>query len=149
VLSPILKFVPKGALFGVFLFMGLSSISGNQLFDRLFLWAQFDTSTYPRLPYVTRTTTSRLHKFTFVQFMGLVILYALKAVKQTAIAFPFFIALLVFVLKALPWYFSAKELEVLDADEDLPPDPEPKINNVEKANVPLDEVEEPEQKVEV
>lgn len=149
VLSPILKFVPKGALFGVFLFMGLSSISGNQLFDRLFLWAQFDTSTYPRLPYVTRTTTSRLHKFTFVQFMGLVILYALKAVKQTAIAFPFFIALLVFVRKTLPWYFSAKELEVLDADEDLPPDPEPKINNTEKANVPLDEVVEPEQKEEV
>merc|ERR1711968_320406 len=80
-------------------------------------------------------------------FMGLVILYALKAVKQTAIAFPFFIALSVFVRKALPWYFSAKELEVLDADEDLPPDPEPKINDVEKANVPLDEIEEPEQKM--
>jgi len=106
--------------------MGLSSIAGNQLFDRVFLWSQFDPSTYPRLPYVTRTTTRRLHLFTFIQFLGLAILYALKTVKQTAIVFPFFIALLVFVRKALPCCFSQKELEVLDADEELPPEAESK-----------------------
>jgi hypothetical protein len=132
-LSGILKYVPNGALFGVFLFMGLSSIAGNQLFDRVFLWSQFDPSTYPRLPYVTRTTTRRLHLFTFIQFLGLAILYALKTVKQTAIVFPFFIALLVFVRKALPCCFSQKELEVLDADEELPPEPESK--EVEKVDV--------------
>merc|ERR1711912_116206 len=48
VLSGILKFVPNGALF------------------RVFLWSQFDPSTYPRFPYVTRTTTSRLHLYTFI-----------------------------------------------------------------------------------
>merc|ERR1712118_286545 len=106
--------------------MGLSSIPGNQLFERLFLWLQFDPKTYPRLPYVTRTTTRQLHLFTFIQFMCLAILYGLKAVKQTAMVFPFFIALLVFVRKGLVKYFSKEELEVLDAEEDLPPDAQPK-----------------------
>merc|ERR1712232_360332 len=95
------------------------------LFDRLFLWTQFDPKTYPRLPYVTRTTNRQLHLFTFIQFMCLAILYALKAVKETAIVFPFFIAILVFVRKGLVKYFSRDELEALDNDEDLLPDPEP------------------------
>jgi hypothetical protein len=124
-LAGALKYVPSGATFGVFLFMGISSMPGNQLFDRLFLWAQFDPETYPRLPYVTRTTNRKLHLFTFIQFMCLAILYALKTVKETAIAFPFFIAILVFVRKGLVKYFSRDDLEVLDNDEDLLPDPEP------------------------
>merc|ERR1712100_1013682 len=89
--------------------------------------------TYPRLPYVTRVKTRRLHLFTFIQFLCLAILYGLKAVKQTAIVFPFFIALLVFVRKALPCCFSQKELDVLDADEELSPEPESK--EVEKVDV--------------
>jgi hypothetical protein len=124
-LSGILKYVPKGVLFGVFLYMGVTSITGNQLFERIFLWAQFDPKTYPRLPYVTRVTTSRLHKFTFIQFVCLAILYGLKAMRQTAMVFPFFIASLVFVRKALDRVFTKEELAVLDAEEDLPPEPAP------------------------
>merc|ERR1719316_2237928 len=107
-LSGVLKYVPTGALFGVFLFMGLSSIAGNQLFDRIFLWTQFDPRTYPRLPYVTRITTRRLHLFTLIQFICLAILYGLKAVKRTAMVFPFFIALLVYVRKGLGRYFTGE-----------------------------------------
>merc|ERR1719473_2362421 len=121
-----MKYIPNGALLGVFMFMGFSSIPGNQLFDRMFLWGKFDPRTYPRLPYVTRMPTGRLHKFTFIQVICLAILYALKAVKSTAMVFPFFIALLVFVSKGLGKFFSQEELEVLDAEEDLPPDAQPK-----------------------
>merc|ERR1712046_507675 len=122
----VMKYIPNGALFGVFMFMGFSSIPGNQLFDRMFLWGKFDSRTYPRLPYVTRMPTGRLHKFTLIQFVCLAILYALKSVKSTAMVFPFFIALLVFVRKGLVKLFSEEELEVLDAEEDLPPDAQPK-----------------------
>jgi len=123
-LSGALKYVPKGVLFGVFLFMGVTSVAGNQLFDRIFLWTRFDSRTYPRLPYVTRITTRRLHLFTFIQFICLAVLYGLKAVKQTAMVFPFFIALLVFVRKGLARYFTKEELYVLDAEDELAPDPE-------------------------
>merc|ERR1711912_103770 len=95
---------------------GFSSIPGNQLFDRMFLWGKFDSRTYPRLPYVTRMPTGRLHMFTFIQFICLAILYALKAVKSTAMVFPFFIALLVFVRKGLVKFFTPEELEVPDAE---------------------------------
>merc|ERR1712046_570790 len=122
----VMKYIPNGALFGVFMFMGFSSIPGNQLFDRTFLWGKFDARTYPRLPYVTRMPTGRLHMFTFIQFICLAILYALKVVKSTAMVFPFFIALLVFVRKGLVKFFSQEELEVLDAEEDLPPDAQTK-----------------------
>mmetsp|Transcript_39232 Transcript_39232/g.68150 ORF Transcript_39232/g.68150 Transcript_39232/m.68150 type:complete len:694 (+) Transcript_39232:118-2199(+) len=123
-LSTCLKYVPKGVLFGVFLYMGVTSVTGNQLFDRIFLWFKFDPQTYPRLPYVTRIKTRRLHAFTFIQFLCLVILYALKAEKNTAMVFPFFIAFLIFVRKGLNRFFTKKELAVLDADEELPPDVE-------------------------
>jgi len=124
-ISRCLQYVPKGALFGVFLFMGMTSITGNQLFERMFLWANFEPKTYPRLPYVTRIGTGRLHLFTLIQFVCLAILYGLKAVKQTAMVFPFFIALLIFVRKGLSRVFTEAELSVLDAEEELAPDPEP------------------------
>jgi hypothetical protein len=147
-LSGVLKYVPKGVLFGVFLYMGVTSITGNQLFERIFLWAQFDSKTYPRLPYVTRVATSRLHKFTFIQFVCLAILYGLKAMKQTAMVFPFFIASLVFVRKGLDRVFTEKELDVLDAEEDLPPEPAPPAKDAPELKVgtivPKEEPEMPE-----
>jgi hypothetical protein len=122
--APVLRFVPKSVLFGVFLYMGVTSMVGIQLFDRLWLYFNFDPATYPRLPYVTRTTTSRLHLFTAIQVLMLGILYGLKSIKQTAVAFPFFIALLVpFRTVLLPKIFTAEELDCLDNHDDLPPDP--------------------------
>jgi hypothetical protein len=50
-------------------------------------------------------------------------LYTLKQV--AGVAFPFFIALLIFVRKWQVKLFTQDELEVLDAEVDLPPDPEP------------------------
>jgi hypothetical protein len=136
-LSSYLKYVPKGVLFGVFLFMGMTSVTGNQLFARIFLWARFDPKTYPRFQYVTRIQTHRLHLFTFIQFFCLAILYGLKALKQTAMVFPFFIAFLVFVRKGLGKIFTKKELGVLDAEEELPPEPakpeEPQLGKAQPA----------------
>jgi hypothetical protein len=137
-LSSILKYVPKGVLFGVFLYMGITSIAGNQLFDRVFLLMNWEPTTYPRLPYVTRLTTKRLHMYTIIQFLCLAILYTLKSIKSTAIAFPFFIGLLIFVRRGLGWIFTKAEFDVLDAEDDLPPDPpapalaEPDLEELER-----------------
>merc|ERR1719199_1493142 len=50
--SPILKELPQAVLYGVFLFMGVSTISGNALFDRMSLWLIWDTSKYPSFPFI-------------------------------------------------------------------------------------------------
>eukprot|EP00931_Biecheleriopsis_adriatica_P055417 TRINITY_DN3275_c0_g1_i1.p1 TRINITY_DN3275_c0_g1~~TRINITY_DN3275_c0_g1_i1.p1 ORF type:complete len:578 (+),score=102.42 TRINITY_DN3275_c0_g1_i1:56-1789(+) len=125
-MAPVLKFIPKGVLFGVFLYMGVTSMPGNQLFERMYLWSIWDVGAYPRFRYVTRVNISRLHLFTFIQVVMLAILYALKANKDTAVAFPFFIALLIFIRRWLRFIFTKAELKELDAHEDLPPDPLPK-----------------------
>jgi hypothetical protein len=139
-LSSVLRNVPKGVLFGVFLYMGITSIAGNQLFDRVFLLMNFEPRTYPRLPYVTRLKIERLHAYTGIQFVCLAILFALKSVKSTAVAFPFFIALLVFIRRALSKIFTPEELAVLDAEDDLPPDPEHKKDEAADAKFEVDDL---------
>ena len=52
-LGPVLKFVPFAVLFGVFLYMGVSGIAGNQLFDRIFLMLQ-PVKHHPSVSYVRR-----------------------------------------------------------------------------------------------
>ena len=55
-LSAFLKLVPFPVLFGVFLYMGISSIGGIQLFDRLFLLFK-PVKHHPNVSYVRRVCT--------------------------------------------------------------------------------------------
>ena len=54
-LSPLLKLVPYAVLFGVFLYMGVSSINGIQLFDRLSLLLT-PVKHHPSVSYVRRVS---------------------------------------------------------------------------------------------
>lgn len=52
-MGPILSRIPLAVLFGIFLYMGVTSLSGIQLFDRVLLL--FKPSKYhPDVPYVKR-----------------------------------------------------------------------------------------------
>jgi len=116
-LAPWLKYLPKAVLYGVFLYMGVSSLNGNELFERLVLWAIWDTRKYPHYPYLLRVSIKRVHIFTALQAFGLAVLYALKSIKQVAVVFPFFIAFLACVRPCFGKYFTKDELEALDGDE--------------------------------
>lgn len=118
VLASILKYVPKPVLLGVFLFMGVSSLNGNELFERLHLWAIWDTSKFPKYSYVKTVAPAKIHKFTFLQLVCLCILYAFKSIKQVAVVFPFFIASLVFIRWSFARIFTEEELEALDGHAD-------------------------------
>merc|ERR1712084_177931 len=61
VLAGVLQYVPKPVLLGVFLFMGVSSLNGNELFERLYLWAIWDSSMYPKYSYVKTVAANRIH----------------------------------------------------------------------------------------
>merc|ERR1711988_1215557 len=117
-LAPCLKYLPKAVLYGVFLFMGVSSLNGNELFERLGLWAIWDTSKYPQYPYLHKVSVKRVHIFTALQAVGLAVLYTLKSIKEAAVVFPFFIAFLAIVRLCFGRLFTSKELQALDGDEE-------------------------------
>ncbi|CAJ1388132.1 unnamed protein product [Effrenium voratum] len=113
-MAPVLKFLPRAVLQGVFFYMGIASLTGNNLFDRLFLWMIWDSSKYPQYNYIQKLPIKRVHLYTFVQVVCLAILYGLKAIKETSVVFPFFMASLAIIRKALKYMFTAEELQLLD-----------------------------------
>lgn len=57
-MEPILKMIPMAALFGIFLYMGVTSLNGIQLWDRILLL--FVPKKYhPDEPYATRVRISQ------------------------------------------------------------------------------------------
>merc|ERR1711862_738066 len=120
VLAGLLKFVPTPVLLGVFLFMGVSSMNGNELFERMFLWTIWESAKYPRYPYITSVATNRIHVFTVLQMLCLGVLYALKSLPGISVIFPFFIASLVFIRWSFSRIFTEEELEALDGHADEP-----------------------------
>lgn len=112
---PWLKLIPMSVLFGLFLFMGIASMSGNQMFERLRLWVM-DPARYPTHYYLRAVPTKVVHKYTAVQVVCLGVLWTVKA-SALGILFPLFIALLVPVRMRMDRHFQDEHLALLDAEE--------------------------------
>lgn len=54
-MEPILKLIPMSALFGIFLYMGVTSLNGIQLWDRMLLLL-IPKKYHPDEPYATRVS---------------------------------------------------------------------------------------------
>jgi hypothetical protein len=121
---PWLKLIPMSVLFGLFLFMGIASMAGNQLFERLRLWVM-DPESYPTHYYLRAVPKTTVHKFTAVQVVCLSVLWVVKA-SVLGILFPLFIALLVPVRMRMDKYFHDEHLALLDAEE-MPEEEEQRI----------------------
>ncbi len=115
-LLPYLRIIPMPVLYGLFLFMGVVSMSGNQLFERLALWGM-DRKRYPVTHYIRNVPKSVIHKFTLLQAGCLAVLWFVKT-SPLAILFPLFIALLVPIRLFANRLFKADHLNALDTEED-------------------------------
>eukprot|EP00095_Tigriopus_kingsejongensis_P009937 maker-scaffold1000_size72005-snap-gene-0.9 protein:Tk09937 transcript:maker-scaffold1000_size72005-snap-gene-0.9-mRNA-1 annotation:"anion exchange" len=111
-LAPALKLVPFAVLFGVFLYMGVSSINGIQMFDRIAL-ILMPVKHHPQVSYVRRVKTWKMHLFTILQVLGLVVLWVVKST-QLALFFPFFVVAMIPYRLSLKFLFSTRELDALD-----------------------------------
>ena len=131
-LTPVLKHVPMAVLYGVFLYMGVTSLAGVQvgvfihiyiyLFLSLFLSLSLSLSlsqclknhmsipplfNYDYLQFVQRITillmpqkgqpdyiflrhveTKRVHTFTFIQIICMLLMWVTKSIKSISILFP-------------------------------------------------------------
>jgi hypothetical protein len=115
-LLPLIKAIPMGVLFGLFLYMGFSTLNGTDFFERMRLWAT-DRNLYPQTHYVRNVPRRTIHIFTLIQLSCLLVLWVLKS-SPLGILFPLLIALLVPLRLSLERWFEVQHLAVLDADED-------------------------------
>lgn len=115
---PLLQYIPMATLYGIFLFMGFSSLRGIQFIDRLGYWLM-DSALYPINHYTRRVPTRTIHLFTLVQLVCLIVLCIINVIPYgpVQILFPIFIALLVPVRAILGRFFEPDHLAFLDADE--------------------------------
>ncbi|XP_057687395.1 electrogenic sodium bicarbonate cotransporter 4 isoform X1 [Corythoichthys intestinalis] len=126
-LAPILKFIPMPVLYGVFLYMGVASLSGIQFWDRIKLY-MMPSKHQPDLSYLRHVPLRRVHLFTLVQIVCLAVLWILKST-FLAIIFPVMILGLMVVRKMLDMVFSQHDLAWLD---DLLPEKEKKKKDDDK-----------------
>ncbi|XP_044062783.1 sodium bicarbonate cotransporter 3 isoform X2 [Siniperca chuatsi] len=107
-----LKFIPMPVLYGVFLYMGVSSLKGIQLFDRIKLFGM-PAKHQPDLIYLRYVPLWKVHVFTVVQLSCLIVLWIIKA-SAAAVVFPMMVLALVFIRKLLDFCLTKRELSWLD-----------------------------------
>ncbi len=115
-------YIPMAVLFGLFLYMGFTSLGGNQFIERLMLWIT-DPKFYPKNHYTRNVPHHYIHKFTLVQLVCFVVLWVLKA-SILGILFPLMIAALVPIAIFLKRFFPEAYLLILSAEEEPPEDEE-------------------------
>jgi MFS superfamily sulfate permease-like transporter len=123
-IMPIISMIPHAVLSGTFLYMGVSGLGDNGLFDRACgmlmepalrpaLWSG-GTEKPDWAQQVTRYTLTQLACVTVIFIISLNCFLGLNG-PPISIAFPFFIAALVPIReKILPKFLSEEELEILD-----------------------------------
>ncbi|XP_075443101.1 sodium bicarbonate cotransporter 3 isoform X2 [Ascaphus truei] len=126
-MTSVLKFIPMPVLYGVFLYMGASSLKGIQFFDRIKLF-WMPAKHQPDLIYLRYVPLWKVHVFTVIQLTCLVLLWVIKA-SAAAVVFPMMVLALVFIRKLLDFFFTNRELSYLD---DLMPESKKKKEDDKK-----------------
>ncbi|XP_068119268.1 band 3 anion transport protein isoform X2 [Hyperolius riggenbachi] len=115
-MEPVLSLIPLAVLFGIFLYMGVTSLNGIQLFDRILLMLK-PPKYHPKEPYVTRVKTWRMHLFTLIQVICLASL-CVVIFTPASLALPFVLILTVPIRRFLmAKIFTNLELKCLDSDD--------------------------------
>ncbi|MDH5399387.1 MAG: sodium bicarbonate transporter family protein [Cyclobacteriaceae bacterium] len=109
-------YIPMPVLFGLFLFMGLASLAGNQFFERMMLWVT-DPKLYPESHYLKIVPPKQIHRFTIIQFLCFVVLWVLKT-SAIGILFPLMIGALVPIRLFASRFFERKHIEALIAEDE-------------------------------
>ncbi|XP_049420756.1 anion exchange protein 2b isoform X1 [Epinephelus fuscoguttatus] len=119
VIGDLLRQIPLAVLFGIFLYMGVMSLNGIQLTERMMLLLM-PPKYHPDHTYVRKVRTLRMHLFTCIQVLCLAVLWAVMST-QASLAFPFVLLLTIPVkVYLLRHIFNAREMACLDADDAEP-----------------------------
>ncbi|XP_041073810.1 sodium bicarbonate transporter-like protein 11 isoform X2 [Polyodon spathula] len=112
-----LQWIPKPVLYGLFLYIALTSIDGNQLCDRMALLLKEQTS-YPPTHYIRKVPQRKIHYFTGLQMLQLLVLctFGMYPLPYMKMIFPLTMIILIPVRNyLLPKIIEAKYLDIIDA----------------------------------
>lgn len=110
----ILGLIPQACLHGLFIFMAISSLPGNELWDRFILLISEPALRKSTHDFYRAVKFQTITKFTRIQLFAVVLIYAVT-LTPLAMTFPLFIAALVYIrIKILPKYFDKEDLNNLD-----------------------------------
>ncbi|XP_031415847.1 anion exchange protein 3 isoform X3 [Clupea harengus] len=120
VMTDLLRIIPLAVLFGIFLYMGVTSLTGIQLYERITLMVT-PAKHHPDHLYVTKVKTWRMNMFTIIQLLCIVLLWVVKST-VASLAFPFILIMTVPLRRLiLSRIFEERELQALDGDDDESP----------------------------
>ncbi|XP_067836909.1 sodium bicarbonate transporter-like protein 11 isoform X1 [Heptranchias perlo] len=113
-----LQWIPKPVLYGLFLYVSVTSIDGCQFFERLALLFKEQTS-YPPTHYIRRVPQRKIHYFTGLQVIEIVILcgFGMAPLPYLKMIFPpIMLAMVPVRCHILPKIIEAKYLDAMDAE---------------------------------
>ncbi|XP_077388420.1 solute carrier family 4 member 11-like isoform X2 [Festucalex cinctus] len=112
-----LQWIPKPVLYGLFLYIAATSLDGNQMVDRMALLLKEQTA-YPPTHYIRRVPQRKVHYFTGLQMIQLIILcaFGMYPLPYMKMVFPLLMILLVPVRTSLlPRMIDPKYLDIMDS----------------------------------
>ncbi|KAJ8336228.1 hypothetical protein SKAU_G00395710 [Synaphobranchus kaupii] len=112
-----LQWIPKPVLYGLFLYIALTSIDGNQMCDRMALLLKEQTS-YPPTHYIRKVPQRKIHYFTALQMLQLIVLcaFGMYPLPYMKMIFPLLMILLIPIRNSLlPKIIEAKYLDIIDS----------------------------------
>jgi hypothetical protein len=114
----VLKLLPLPVLYGIFLFMGLSSLVGMQMWTRFTLFFM-QPSKYPETVYTKYMQRGRIHKYTLIQKVFFGLIFFVQNYAPIRIDFPLMTFLCIpACLFLLPRIFEGWELLLVDSDDE-------------------------------
>jgi hypothetical protein len=114
----VLEYIPLPVLYGVFLFMGLSSLPSIQFWQRILFFMK-QPAKWPSTPYTDYMRKVRINKYTVMQLIFFALVFAVQNIKAIAIAFPLMTFLCIPArLFLLPKIFEGWELVLLDGEDE-------------------------------
>ncbi|XP_061923549.1 anion exchange protein 3 isoform X2 [Entelurus aequoreus] len=112
VMTDVLRLIPLAVLFGIFLYMGVTSLTGIQLYERITLMVT-PAKHHPDHIYVTKVKTWRMNLFTIIQLACIVALWVVKST-AASLAFPFVLIMTVPLRRVvLSRIFEERELQAV------------------------------------
>lgn len=112
-----LTLIPTSVLDGLFLFMAITALDGNQMFERALLLITEQTA-YPPNHYIRHVPQRKMHIYTALQFLQLAVLcgFGFAPLPYLKMVFPVLLMLILPIRHLLvPKLISSKYLEALDA----------------------------------